>query len=152
MAKVNVFAPLYALEKMRALNAGRPYKVVITASAMSFMGIPGYALYSASKAALLRFAEAHRFELDDPHSLAMVYPIATRTGFFGAAARRSAPQAWPRQSPEQVARAIIDGIRRDKTAIFPSTFFRIFRWLPWLHPLELWIEARRLERWLRSTG
>lgn len=31
--RVNVFSPLYALEKMRILNDGRPHKVVITASA-----------------------------------------------------------------------------------------------------------------------
>ena len=55
--RVNVFSPLYSLEKMRQLNAGRPYKVVITASAMGRLALPGYALYSSTKGTLHRFAE-----------------------------------------------------------------------------------------------
>ena len=149
--RVNVFSSLYALEKMRALNLGRPFKVVITASAMGFLGVPGYALYSSSKAALLRFAEAYRYELEDRRSLALVYPIATRTHFFNTAARHPAPTPWPSQTAEQVARAILKGILRDQMEIFPSTFFRIFRWMPWLHGLEKWIEAQRLEKWARQV-
>jgi uncharacterized protein len=146
--RVNVFSPLYALEKMRLLNAGRPFKVVITASAMSFLGIPGYALYSSSKAALHRFADAYRYELDDPHSLALVYPIATRTAFFQAASEQVAPLPWPSQTPEQVADAILYGIRRDQTTIHPSLVFRIFMAIPFLPRLEQVIEAWRLRKWL----
>ena len=143
--RVNVFSPLYAAEKMRELNLGRPYKVVITASAMSFLGVPGYALYSSSKAALHRFAEAYRFELEDPRSLVLVYPIATRTSFFGGA-----PQPWPSQPPERVAQAILTGIQREQKSIYPSTFFRIFLWIPGLPQLEQWLEARRLRHWLET--
>jgi len=146
--RVNVFSPLYALEKMRLLNAGRPFKVVITASAMSFLGIPGYALYSSSKAALHRFADAYRYELDDPRSLALVYPIATRTAFFEAAAEQAAPLPWPSQTPEQVAGAILRGIRRDQTTIHPSLVFRIFMSIPFLPRLEQVIESWRLRKWL----
>lgn len=150
--RVNVFSPIFAAEKMRILNAERPYKVVITASAMSFLGLPGYALYSSSKAALHRFADAYRFELNDPHSLAVVYPIATRTSFFGTASSQIAPQPWPSQPPEQVAQAILDGIRRDQTAIYPSAFFRVFLMLPFLPSVEQYIEARRLKNWLNTKN
>lgn len=149
--RVNVFAPLYAAEKMRQINPNRPYRVVITASAMALLGLPGYALYSSSKAALHRFAEAYRYELDDPRSLALVYPIGTRTAFFQAAGH-AAPTPWPTQPPEVVAQAILNGIRRDQTAIYPSTFFRIFMHLPFLPRLEQAIEARRLTRWLRRQA
>jgi len=147
--RVNVFSPLYAAEKMASINRGRTYKVVITASAMGFLGIPGYALYSSTKAALHRFAETYRFELKDRRSLALVYPITTRTSFFSsAAAGRRAPQPWPSQAPEQVAQAILTGIQRDQSAIYPSLFFRIFLRLPFLHLLEQFIEFRRFQSWL----
>ena len=100
---VNVISPLYAAVKMGELNAGRPHRTVVVASAMGRLAIPGYALYSGSKAALHRFAEAYRYELADPASLTLVYPIGTRTRFFqrnaGSARHRtpgplSRPNRW----------------------------------------------------------
>ncbi len=149
--RVNVFSPLYALEKMQTLNAGRPHKTVITASAMSFLGLPGYALYGSTKAALHRFAEAYRFEMDDPRQLMLVYPIGTRTNFFGAAAQNhAAPQTWPSQAAEQVARAILRGIQHDQQMVFPFPAFRVVLALPPLVWAEKMIEARRLKKWLKS--
>lgn len=148
--RVNVISTLYALEKMQLLNAGRPYKVVITASAMSYVGLPGYALYSSTKSALHRFAESYRFELEDPNKLMLVYPIGTRTRFFGtASAAHPAPQTWPTQSAEQVARAMLHGIQRDSRSVFPFGAFRLFLALPCLIPIEQAIEAWRLRKWLQ---
>lgn len=148
--RINVFSPIYAAEKMRALHGGRPYKVVITASAMGQLGLAGYALYGSTKAALHRFAESYRYELGDPRSLALVYPIGTRTAFFGAAAVRPAPQPWPTQTPEHVAQAMVRGIERDQLAIYPSLFFRLFMALPWLPLVEQALEAWRFRRWLKG--
>jgi len=149
--RVNVFSPLYALEKMQTLNAGRPHKTVITASAMSFLGVPGYALYSSTKAALHRFAEAYRFEMADPRQLMLVYPIGTRTNFFGAASQtHAAPQTWPSQTAAQVARAILRGIQRDQQAVFPYPIFRVVLALPPLVWAEKMIEAWRLKKWRES--
>ncbi|GAB4475526.1 MAG: SDR family oxidoreductase [Anaerolineae bacterium] len=149
---LNVISPIYAVQKMAALNRGRPYKVVITASTMGLLALPGYALYAASKAALHRFAEAYRLELDDPRRLMLVYPIATRTRFFEAAAERSAPLPWPVQPPERVARAVLRGIRHDRLAVHPSPLARLVllldRVLPFVRRLEQRIEARRFARWL----
>ncbi|MFQ3567008.1 MAG: SDR family NAD(P)-dependent oxidoreductase [Aggregatilineales bacterium] len=123
---VNVISPLYALAKMRALHPTDPYMVVITASAMSKMGLAGYALYSASKAALDRFAQAYRDEAPPNGHLMLVYPISTRTRFFTAASEKSpAPVPWPSQSPEAVAAAIVRGIERDARSVYPSRMFRI---------------------------
>lgn len=100
--RVNVISPIYAAEKMAALNAGRgggAYRTVIVASAMGELAIPGYALYSGSKAALHRFAEAYRLELADPSTLALVYPIGTRTRFFEQG-DATAPHPWPTQTAE----------------------------------------------------
>lgn len=150
--QVNVCAPLYAAVKMREINGGRPYKMVITASAMGLLAIPGYAVYGATKAALDRFAEGYRLELDDPSSLMLVYPIGTRTGFFAAAAKTAAPQPWPTQRAEAVARAIVRGIERDRRTVHPSFLFQLVlladRFLPFVRRIEQGIEQRRFRRWL----
>ena len=154
--QVNVFAPIYAAVKMRELNPARPYKVVMTASAMGLLAIPGYALYGSTKAALDRFAEGYRLELDDPARLALVYPIGTRTGFFATAAEVAAPQPWPTQDAERVARAIVRGIERDQRSIYPSRLFQLIlladRFLPFVRRIEQRIERRRFRRWLAGRA
>jgi short-subunit dehydrogenase len=151
--QLNVFSTIYAAEKMQAINADRPYKVVMTASAIGHVSLPGYAIYSATKAALHHFAEAYRFELNDPRMLMLVYPIATRTNFFDAAGN-NVPVPWPTQSAETVARATLSGIQQDRTFIYPSGLFRLFRFLerflPFLRKdLQDW-ENRRFKQWLAT--
>lgn len=90
----------------------------ITASSMAFLGIPGYALYAATKAALHRWAQACWAEGEK--RLTLVYPIATRTRFFDAA---QSPLLFPNQSAGQVVKAILRGVSRGKKRIFPSWLF-----------------------------
>ena len=138
---------------MRALNANRPFKVVVTASAIGHLALPGYAMYAATKAALHRFAEAYRFELEDRSALTLVYPIGTRTNFFNTAGL-DVPLSWPTQTPEVVARAVVKGVERDHASIFPSRLFRVFlfleRFLPFSRKiLQNW-EDRRFKQWLAA--
>jgi short-subunit dehydrogenase len=123
---LNVFSPIYSAARLREHSAGRPYTLVIIASAMAYIAIPGYSLYAATKAALDRFAEAYRHDLPAHGQLMMVYPVATRTGFF-AGAGRNVPVMPPSQPPEVVARAIIAGLRANKRKVFPSMTFRLLR-------------------------
>lgn len=83
----NVFSPFYCLI---ALNQTRkePFLFVVTASAMSHLSLPGYALYSSTKAAVRSFIDAFRFELKPGNRVMVVYPIATRTQFFDAAGKK----------------------------------------------------------------
>ena len=149
-----MYSPIYAAWKMKALHLDGEYKVVITASGMAKIGLPGYALYSATKAAVDRFADAYRYELAEPERLMLVYPIATRTHFFNEAAEKAAPIPWPSQTPEVVAKAILAGIRHDKRVVFPS---KLFWWVwmlgavfPWIYRLEQRIELRRLRAWINN--
>ena len=80
--KTNVFSTIFSFEKMREMNAGRDFRFVCIASAMAFMSLPGYTLYSSTKAALHRFAEGMRSELKNPKQLLIVYPIANPYKFF----------------------------------------------------------------------
>jgi uncharacterized protein len=149
--RTNFISPVYALEKMEVLNRGREYMVVITASAMGKLALPGYALYSSTKAALDTFISAYRLEHDGRGIISVVYPIATKTEFFRTAGK-GIPVAWPTQSPATVARAIIKGIRNNRKRIFPSKLFflmmTINRVLPFVLYLYTKMEQYKLKRWL----
>ncbi|MBI9075142.1 MAG: SDR family NAD(P)-dependent oxidoreductase [Desulfatibacillum sp.] len=148
--KTNVFSSFYAAEKMKAINQGRPFRMVVTASAMSFLSLPGYSLYSSTKAAIRGFAAAYRYELEKEQKLQLVYPIATRTSFFKEAGSGT-PVPWPSQEPEKVSDAIIRGIEKDKNSIFPSALFNSIRimngYVHFLYPVIAWMEAKKLYKW-----
>lgn len=130
--QVNVFSPIYSFQKMKELNAGREYFVVMTASAMAKVAIPGYALYGATKAALDRFEDAYRFENQDLGHLSLIYPIATKTEFFNRSTNATllnVPVPFPAQMPKDVATVMINGILQNQTHIFPSKLFQIGRFL-----------------------
>jgi len=131
--QLNVYSPLYAFEKMLELNQDQEFKMVITASAMGRMAMPGYAFYSATKAAVHRFAEGVRQEMRDPNQLMLVYPIATRTNFFKTASQNT-PVPWPMQTPQAVARAMLQGIRHDLKSVNPSFLFSLIMFLDRLQP------------------
>jgi short-subunit dehydrogenase len=148
--RLNVFSSLYSALKMKEIHAERPYRVVLTASAMSFLSVPGYALYASTKAALRGFATAYRYELSQDQRLHLVYPIATRTGFFDAAGHDT-PVPWPCQNPDTVARAIIKGLENDTDDIFPSRLFWLLNALngvlPCVHKgIAAW-ENRKLRKY-----
>lgn len=128
---VNVLAPIDAWKRMKALNTGRPYYVLMTASSIGKLGIPGFALYGASKAALVRFADSVWHEPStDQGTLGLVYPISTKSNFFARAVadeRLLPPVPFPASSPERVARAMLWGIRHNKRRIYPSWLFQFFR-------------------------
>ena len=153
--RVNTLSPLYALQKMAELNQGREYAVVITASAIAKLGIPGYALYGATKAALDRFADAYRYETDDLGHLCLVYPISTRTHFFDnsvAASRRgNVPVPFPSLEPEVVAKEMINGVLKNQKSVYPSLLHRVGRFVQYLAelmfvPYQLYY-ARVLKKW-----
>lgn len=148
----NVIAPVYSLTKMAELNSSRHYMMVMTASAMAELPIPGYARYSATKAAVDAFSYAYQHEKDDQGHLCVVYPIATRTKFFESAASGT-PVPWPSQTADKVGEAVIDGILKDKTRVYPSKVFLTMMWinrlLPFAFPIYAKIEGLKFKRWYR---
>lgn len=154
--QVNVFSPIYAFQKMKVLNVGREYFVLMTSSAMAKLAIPGYALYGATKAALDRFEDAYRFENQDLGHLSLVYPIATKTNFFHHsvdASRKNIVIPFPAQTPEEVAKAIIKGILTNKNHIYPSTLFQMGRFFQQLFEIIVlpyqYFYARKLNEWTK---
>ena len=146
--RLNVVSTIFALQKMQAMNVGREFKLVCGASAMAYWALPGYAVYAATKAALERFAEGARFELERPQQLMMVYPIATKTDFF---ARAGAEGQMPlfSQSAGQVAEAILRGIRSEARDVYPSRLFAVALWfdrrLPIVRRIYQKLELRRFQ-------
>jgi len=153
--ETNTFSPVYAAEKMKELHGTRSYTVVAIASAMAFLPLAGYALYSSTKAALNGFAHAYRYELNKHQKLQLVYPIATRTAFFNTAG--GSPIPWPSQTAEAVSQKVIKGILKDKETIIPSRMYSVLRFLdrflPFIMKTEAFIEARKFKTWLaRQKG
>ncbi len=147
---VNTFSPIYSAVKMAELNPDNRYLTVMTASTMAHWGLAGYSLYSSTKAALHRFADAYRAELPANGGLMIVYPIATRTSFFEETA---APQIPPMQDASTVAKAMIRGIERDATAVYPSWIWRITSFLnhllPALKPIAQGQYRQAFQEWSR---
>jgi short-subunit dehydrogenase len=148
----NVTSPIYSFEKMKSINAGREYTVVITCSAVSKVALPGYSLYCSTKAAINSFADVYRYEKNDEGHLSLVYPIATSTNFFLNAANQ-APVPWPVQSADIVARHIVKGIEKEKRRINPSKTFIVLEKLnailPFLCHIYSKIHAEKFKKWVQ---
>jgi short-subunit dehydrogenase len=148
--RTNVFSPIYAVEKMRELHPDSDYQVVITGSVMGRLALSGYTLYASTKAALDRFAEGYRLEMGQHGRLTLVYPLAVRTDFFRIAGDPVIP--WPSQPAEEVARAMIRGIKKDKKTIYTSWLLPLMlftlRLLPFTGRLYQRLDGPVVRRWL----
>lgn len=149
MHDTNTFSPVYCALKLKKIGGKRPWHMVMVGSAAGFMSMPGYALYSATKAGLRGFGDAWQAELGPGQNLTMVYPIGTRTDFFR---RAGAPEAWPMQSPQHVARQVIRGIVQRKRVVQPSRLFRVMTLLPPLMGLYVRIGEMKYRRRRHTLG
>lgn len=151
----NFVSTVYAAEKMKKLYGDKPYNFAVTASAMGLLSLPGYALYSGTKAAVRGFADAYRYELDKGQHFQVIYPVATKTKFFGRAGKNT-PVPWPTQEADTVAKRVVKGIRKDKKHIFPSTMFRITnavsRVFPFVFKIYVNINNRAFRKWLAEEA
>ena len=151
--RTNVVSSIYCGEKMKEINGDKPYNFVVTASGMSLLSIPGYSLYSGTKAAIRGFADAYRFELEKGQHFQVVYPIATQTKFFSHAGN-NIPVPWPTQTAYKVARSIVVGIQKNRKRIFPSKIFYgtnlLNRILPFINVLYITIYNLKFQNWLQT--
>lgn len=149
--QTNVYSPIYSAAKMQALFPGEDYRVVITSSVLGRVGLEGYALYAATKAALDRFAEVYRLAPGGRGRLVLVYPLAVRSRFYQAAG--DAPVPWLSQPAEAVARAVLRGIEKDRKTIYTSwilpPMLLVSHLLPftrrWYQALDAGVSRRRWE-------
>ncbi len=127
----NLLAPI---ELTRALLPGmlerRRGAIIFVASVAGHVGVPGSALYSASKFGLRGFAEALRRECRGRGvDVTIVSPGFIRT-------EMTADLRIPMPGPEGVARAIADAIDRPQREVIIPGFYRLAVWVnqcaPWL--------------------
>ncbi len=147
---LNVFSPIYSLEKFVRENTSNPQSFVCTISAVAQVSLPYYSLYCSTKAALHQFIEGYRYESPANLHITAVYPVATRTSFFEKAAKEKQPPVpFFSQSSETVAKAIVRGLEKDKKRVYPSFLFRIFNLLgqnfPFIFSLYSASEKRKVD-------
>lgn len=147
---LNLNSVIYSAQKMKQLRGNQPYNFVVTASGMAILPLPGYALYSSTKAALKGFAEAYRWELDKGQYFQVAYPIATRTKFFDNAG--GSPMPWPSQDARTVVQSMIKGIEKNCNSIYPSKLFFVLtlldRIFPFIFKLYAYVEFKKFNQWL----
>lgn len=150
---LNVFSPVYSLEKLVAINKNRPVAFACTISGAGLVSLPAYSLYCSTKAALHHFVQTYRYEKADNLQLTAVYPVATRTAFFDkATGEEDTPLPFPVQDAKVVARKYIKGIEKGKKNVYPSGLFRlsypIGRAFPFCLKIYSLLEGKKVRKWL----
>jgi short-subunit dehydrogenase len=148
---VNVLGTVWAIQAAwPVFRQQRSGHVVIVSSASAWAGLPGSALYSATKAAQTNLAEGLRIEAEAIGAdVSVVLPIVTDTEFRralrdhtgGGKERAAARLGGPRQSAEEVARAIVGCLERPRFLVCPYAPARL---LPWLEAISPELTARIL--------
>lgn len=131
---LNTLSTIHSAVKMKEIHGKKPFNFMATLSAVSFLSMPGYALYSGTKAALRGFMDGFRLEMEKGQHLQAVYPVATETKFFERAGQKHKP--WPVQTSAHVARVMLKGLETNRKNIFPSKIFQYgYKLFPWFFKL-----------------
>jgi len=114
-----------ALPVFRRQNAGH---LIFVSSIVGRRGIPQMGAYTATKAAQAGLAEALRSEFaGTPIHVTTVYPVSTPTEFIDAMARDYGHRIsglGPKQTADDVARAIVGCIQRPRPEVYPHRISR----------------------------
>jgi NAD(P)-dependent dehydrogenase (short-subunit alcohol dehydrogenase family) len=151
MMDVNYMGTFYgaraALPIFRQQNSGH---LLLISSIVGRRGIPLMGAYTATKAAQAGLAESMRAEFaGSPIHVTCVYPISTPTEFVDAMARdygHKVSGLGPKQSVDDVARAIVGCVRRPRPELYPKA---ISRGLTILNALAPGATDRFVRRWAR---
>lgn len=130
MMDVNFMGTYYgarvALPIFRARGRGH---LIIVSSIVGRRGIAQMSGYSATKAAQVAFAESLRTECTGtPVHVSVVFPVSTETEFRFAMERdygHSVAGLGPKQSVDDVARAIVACARRPRAEVYPHAASRL---------------------------
>jgi short-subunit dehydrogenase len=120
LLRVNVLGALYFAHALapRMLARGEGW-LVFMASIAGLLPVPGEAVYSASKFALVGLAEALSIELDPSVHVLTVCPGAVRTDYVPETEIDRMPETAQRTAiaPEEVARATFEALADGKTRV-----------------------------------
>jgi short-subunit dehydrogenase len=127
LVTVNLIA---AMELTRLLVPGMIERgrgqLVFVSSIAGVTGVPGEAVYAATKAGLVTFAESLAYELaGDGVGVSVIIPAVIATPFFD---RRGKPYGRTRPAPvpaERVARAIVSALAHDRGVAYVPRWMRV---------------------------
>ncbi|MFZ8933027.1 MAG: SDR family NAD(P)-dependent oxidoreductase [Bacteriovoracaceae bacterium] len=105
--------------------------IISIASMTSFLPLPQFAVYSASKLYVKRLHDIVKVELKDtPIKLHSVYPGGMDTGFMTASNQKLSQKASRTlMTPENVAKKIIHSVNKNKPVIIPGAENKFLRFL-----------------------
>lgn len=157
--RINVIAPMsLAHALLPGMLARRFGRIVNIGSVFGAIGFPCFTSYSASKSALRGFSQALRRELDGSGvGVSYVAPRYTRTALnAGAVSRMAEALKMSQDSPERVARHIVDAIARDRAettiGVAEALFVRVNAVLPRLVDRALRPQNRRMRAFVPQSG
>lgn len=124
LVDVNLMGTFYAAHAaVTAFRRQGHGHLIAISSIVGRRGIGGSSVYSATKAAQIAFIEGLRAEFRGSKLKAsVVFPISTATEFHATIRRdygRDIGAAGPRQSADEVARAIVECIVRPRAEVYP---------------------------------
>ena len=124
MMDVNFMGTFYGARAALPVFRGNGHgHLIIVSSIVGRRGIAQMSGYSATKAAQVGFAESLRTELaGTPIHVSVVFPVSTETEFRDAMQRDygySVAGLGPKQSVDDVARAIVACIRHPRPEVYP---------------------------------
>jgi len=125
-----------------AMIATRRGAILNVSSCASFMPMPGFAVYAATKAYVTSFSEALRMELRGSGvRVEALCPGPVHTEFDTVAMRPDAPRQPAPEfiyvAAEEVVRDALDGIENDRAVVIPGLAMKIGMFLVRLTPMPI---------------
>lgn len=168
--EVNFFGVVYGIQAvvpvMRSQGSGH---IISISSGAAIFGLPYAGIYAASKAAIMRFSEALRYELEDSNiQVSVIFPDFTATDLAlevtpdaGMPTRtirtlnqqgmkQYGPPGVRLQSAAEVARSVLDCALCPRKEVYLSRRIRFHGLFRWLLPWAVEREARLAKRGLRQ--
>jgi short-subunit dehydrogenase len=148
---VNVLGTVYAARSALAVMRRQGHgHIIAVSSIVARRGVAGSSVYSASKAAQLAFIESLRAEfLGTNLRASVVFPVSTTTEFHAAIARdygQSVRGHGPKQSADEVARAIVACLERPRAEVYPYRWAKVLSVISAIAPAQADRLVRRFRR------
>lgn len=124
---LNMITPTQLCKLFILDRKGKGGRILNVASTGAFQPGPYTAVYYASKAYLLSYSRAIRYEADKDIHISTLCPGSTRTHFFEKMGKPIPPMAL---SASRVARIAYKGLMKDKEIIIPGMMNKLNRWVP----------------------